>query len=78
MKRKDACNRCQCKDDLGEVREVLEWVTESNRQRRKGGSMASLFRGPKSADPLGFSPQDCIPQTPGYPTSKTEADETAR
>lgn len=31
-----------------------------------------------SADPLYFIPQDCIPQTPGYPTSKAEADEVGR
>lgn len=59
---------------------VSDWKqqTEARRdQETQGGSMASLFRGVKSADPLCFFPQDCIPQTT-YPTSKAEADEAAR
>lgn len=36
--------------------------------------MASLFDA-RSPDPLAFFPQDYFPETPGYPTSKAEADE---
>lgn len=50
-----------------------QWEAEGEDETQQG-SMASLFDA-RSPDPLAFFPQDYIPETPGYPTSKAEADE---
>lgn len=49
------------------------WEAEGEGETQQG-SMASLFDA-RSPDPLAFFPRDYFPETPGYPTSKAEADE---
>lgn len=61
----------------------MERVIEGNRRGKEGARDAEGINGKalprrKSTDPHCFIPQDCIPQTPGYPTSKAEADEVGR
>lgn len=73
-------------DRCWRVGEAMDRVIQGNRKRLRasmrrggwGGINGKPLPRSKSVDPLCFIPQDCIPQTPGHPTSKVEADEVGR